>query len=190
MRRDRIEHGLHASPQRVARTARQASKLLLDLAEDHLDRIEVRAVRWQEDKFGACTRNQLTRALSLVTRQVVHDDNVATAKLRHQYELNERLKDVGIHGPVYDRRTSHACKTKSGDQRGCLPVTVRHLRHQSCTPTRSASQPRHVGLAPRFVDEDQSARVELALVPLPHGTPFGDIRSILLCGMDCLFLKV
>jgi hypothetical protein len=40
--------------------------------------------------------------------------------------------------------------------------------------------PRHVGLCPRLIDEDETSRIDFMLVPLPPGAAAGDIRSILL----------
>jgi len=50
-RGDLIQDGLHGGPQRINGPAGQASQQLLDLAEDHLDRVQVGAVGRQEDQL-------------------------------------------------------------------------------------------------------------------------------------------
>ena len=104
-------------------------------------------------------------------------------------ELNERLEDVAIDSTVHDRRTSDAFKTKSGNQRCRLPVTVRHLRHQSITSTRSASQPRHVGLRTAFIDEAKTSCVYATRFVTPRTTLPRHIRPILLRRPERLFLR-
>jgi hypothetical protein len=48
-------------------------------------------------------------------------------------------------------------------------------------------QPRHVGLRPGFVDEDQPAGGDLVLVPLPLPPPPRDVGAILLAGVQAFF---
>jgi len=50
--------------------------------------------------------------------------------------------------------------------------------------------PCHVGLDPSLVDEDQAMRVQPRLVLAPRRARRGDIRAILLGGMERLFLSV
>jgi hypothetical protein len=42
---DLIEDGLHGSPELVSGSAPQPTQQLLDLAEDHLDRVQIRRIR-------------------------------------------------------------------------------------------------------------------------------------------------
>jgi hypothetical protein len=48
-------------------------------------------------------------------------------------------------------------------------------------------QPRHVGLRPGFVDEDQAAGGDLVLVLLPLPPPTRHIRAILFAGVQAFF---
>jgi hypothetical protein len=48
-------------------------------------------------------------------------------------------------------------------------------------------QPRHVGLRPGFVDENQPSGGDLVLVPPPLQPPPRDVGAILLAGAEAFF---
>lgn len=52
---------------------------------------------------------------------------------------------------------------------------------------RPATQGRHVGLGPGFVDEDEARRIKPALIFLPLLAPPCDLRSELLGGQYAFF---
>lgn len=64
----------------------------------------------------------------------------------------------------------------------CGTLTIKRSR------TGAAKQPRHVGLGPGFVDEDQLRRIKPGLAHTPCDAGFGDVGPILLGGVDRLFL--
>ena len=69
----------------------------LKLGEGLLDRVEVSAVRREAEEASASGLDHLAYRRSLVARQVVHDHDVAGAKLRH-----EHLSDIGVKGVAVD----------------------------------------------------------------------------------------
>jgi len=46
---------------------------------------------------------------------------------------------------------------------------------------------RHIGLGPGPIDENDAGRIKLALVLLPSCPPPGDVRSMLLAGVQAFF---
>lgn len=56
-----------------------------------------------------------------------------------------------------------------------LPVPVRGLVDAPLATWSAATQPRHVGLGPRFIDEDLPVRVEPGLLLTPLFTTRRDI---------------
>ena len=46
---------------------------------------------------------------------------------------------------------------------------------------------RHIGLGPGLINEDEAARIKLALIPLPLRSPLGDVGTILLAGVQAFF---
>jgi hypothetical protein len=50
-----------------------------------------------------------------------------------------------------------------------------------------ATQARHVGLGPSFINEHQPRRIDPGLILLPPGAPSGDIRPVLFGCVDGFF---
>ena len=67
---------------------------------------------------------------------------------------------------------------------------MRCLANQSFASERTTAQTRHVRLGRRFVDEDEPGRVERALATFPSASGFGDVRPVLFCRVERLFLYV
>lgn len=185
---DGVEGALHGLPQRILCAQGQRAKPLLDLGEDHLDRVEVRRIRRQEHQLRPARLDQLTHPRALVARQVVHDHHIARLQLRHQHLPDERPEYVGVHRAVHRRRAPHAADAEGRDERRGLPVPVRRLVHQPLAAFAAAAQPRHVGLGPRLVDEDQPRDVERRLICTPVFATLGDVRPVLLARVERLFL--
>jgi hypothetical protein len=58
------------------------------------------------------------------------------------------------------------------------------------TPLGASAQARQIGLGSRFVQKDQTRRIEAALPPPPCLACPDQIGPILLTGPECLFLYV
>jgi len=58
---------------------------------------------------------------------------------------------------------------------------------QTSAALAAAIRPRHVGLGPRLVDEDQPPGIDAGLVFLPPGPPTSDVRAILFAGEHGFF---
>jgi hypothetical protein len=63
-------------------------------------------------------------------------------------------------------------------------------RPQRVGRVRPAHRPRHVGLDPGFVDEDQLGGIQLGLLVAPFAACRGNINTVLLGGAGRLFLRV
>ena len=186
---DRIEHGLHGLPKSGLGAASQGAEQLLDLAEDHLDRIQIGAIGRQVLQFCLPRFDQFSNACPLVARQIIHDHDVARLELGNEYLLHKRLEDIAVDRSIDHGRTLHAFDTQGGDQRGRLPVSVRRLIDQAFTTWGSPSKPGHVRLGPRFIDEDQSSGVRVLRPRAPLSPSSDDIRAVLLRRMDRFFLN-
>ena len=71
----------------------------LDFAPHHFDGIEIRGIRRQEESLSARLGNELEGLLVFVWRQVVHDDDVAWAKVWEAEIVHISLEDTGVGGP-------------------------------------------------------------------------------------------
>ena len=160
---------------------------MLELGEDLLDRIEVWAIRRQEQQLGPDTADCLADRGSLVAAQVVHDDDVAGRECGQQ-----ELFDVVGEALAVDRLVEHARgidpvaaeRCKEGHR---APMPIGHLGMEPLTDRRPATQRRHVGLRPSLVNEDETRRIKPALILLPLFASPGDRWSKLLCGQYAFF---
>src|SRR5258708_13625169 len=66
-------------------------------------------------------------------------------------------------------------------------MTARHLRDQSLASGAASAEPRHVGLRPGFVDENQPSGGDFVLVPPPLPPPPRDVGAILFAGVEAFF---
>jgi len=73
------------------------------------------------------------------------------------------------------------------DEGGGLPMTPRGFADQSLPERTAAMRAGHLGIGTGFVQEDQLRRVKLALAALPGRARFGDVRAVLLGGVQRFF---
>ena len=178
-RGDGVKHGLHGLPERGSGAALECAEQLLDLAEDHFDRIQIGAIRGQVLQLRLSRFDPFSNTCTFVARQVVHDHDVTRLKLGDEHLLDERFEHITVDGSIDDGRTLHAFDAQCRDQRGRLPVSVRPLVDQAFTTRRTPAKPGHVGLGPRFIDEDQSSGIRVLGPGTPLGPSLYDIRAVL-----------
>lgn len=177
-------------PQGVERSGSSFAEQGLELGEELLDWIEIGTVGRQVEECCAGPFDGGAHRATLVGAEIVHDDDVAGHQGR-----DKELLDVGLERQPVDRAVDHAGSSDGvaaqGGQEGAgLPMAVRHGADRSLAERRTTIGPCHVGLDPGLVDEDQAMRVQSRLVLAPRRARSGDIRAILLGGMECLFLSV
>src|SRR5205809_3148860 len=166
------------------------AKYGLELGEELLDRVEIRAVGRQVEQYCACGFDRLSDTGNLMRAEIVHDDDIAERE-----GGNEELLDVSAEGLAVDRTVDDAgCRdlvvAQSGEKGAGLPTTVRDVGDQPLAASSSPIATGHIGGDTSLVDEDQPPWVQLSL-PLSPGRPrLGDIGTLLLAGMECLFLCV
>ena len=68
-----------------------------------------------------------------------------------------------------------------------LPMAVRHMVNQPFALSAPAAQRRHVGLHPGLIDEHQPLDVDARLILAPPGAPLGNVRPLLLGGVNAFF---
>ena len=86
------------------------------LCEGHFDRIKVGAIRWQEKDSWTPGLDGLFSGLALVGRQIVHDDDIAPVKCRHELGLDIGLEDAPVHRGVDDEGRGKLAAAQAGDE--------------------------------------------------------------------------
>ena len=152
-----------------------------------LDRIEVGAVGRQEEQLGAGGANSPAHGLALVAAEIVDDDDVARFE-----DWNENLLDIGqeafaVNRPVDDTRGIDPVMAQGRQEGQRSPVALRNLGQELASTRRPTAQARHVGLGPGLVDKDKARGIKPPLVLSPLCPPPGDVRTILLAGVQAFF---
>ena len=162
----------------------------LELGESHFDRIEVRAVRRQEQEPGAALLEDSLGLCALVAGEVVEDHHVARLQRWGELGLDIGVEDLAVHGLIDHPRRGQAIAPQSGDEGLCRPVPERRIGLQPGTPASPATQTGHLGRRAGFVEEDQAvdllAHARLA-VRLPLLTRLAHVLAPGLRGQQCFF---
>jgi hypothetical protein len=132
----------------------------LELGESHLDGIEVRAVRRQEQEPGALCADVRLGGGAFMGGQVVEDDDVAGLESRGQLGFDVSLEDAPIHRRVDDEWRGERVATQAGDEGLRLPMAERGLGETPLAFPATAAQARHLGGGSGLVEEDQSVRLK------------------------------
>lgn len=123
----------------------------------------------------------------LVGRQVIHDDNVAGLKCRHQHLLDISDKSGPIHGAIEHHGRRHSSASEGSDEGGCLPVAMGDWRATALASFCTAIEPSHLGRCTRLVDEDQLIGIEVELTGKPGPATGQNIRTFLFGGVCGFF---
>ena len=127
--------------------------------------------------------------LTFVAAEIVHDDDVARQERGQQELLNPGEEALSIDRTVDYSRRIDAIMAQGSNQRECAPFSMWHLRPQPLTAKTTTMGPRHVGLGPGLIDEDQARRIKPSLVLLPVGAAPRDLWSILLAREQAFFKR-
>lgn len=101
MRAEGFEEFADAPPCRVDAALVGFAQQGLEFGEHHLDRIEIGAVRRQEEQMGAGIADGVARRLALVAAEIVEDDDIAAIE-----GWCQALLDPGGEGNAVDRPSS------------------------------------------------------------------------------------
>jgi hypothetical protein len=122
-----------------------------------------------------------------VSRQIIHDDDVAGCQRRDQAALDIGAEDRAGHRPVNDKGCRHRVDPQAGDKGGGFPMTVRHPSDQPGTASAAAVSAGHVGGRAGLVDKHQPTRIKLRLEALPHLSCRRHVGALLLGGVYGFF---
>jgi hypothetical protein len=136
---------------------------VLDLGEGLLDRIEVGRVWRQIPEPCAGRFDQAAQGGRLVTTEIVHDDDVARPKLRHENLLNIGSEAFAVDGAVEQARCREAVAAQGAKESQRPPVAVWGEAPHPLAFRPPSAQWGHVGLDPGLIDKDQASRIELGL---------------------------
>ena len=119
--------------------------------------------------------------------EVVHDDDFAGLQGR-----DEDLLDINSKGLAVDRAVENPWGVNptvaQGSQKGRrLPAAVRDFGREPRAAARPSPQRCHVRLGPGLVDEDQTLRLDPALILFPLRSLACDVGAIAFAGDESFF---
>ena len=187
MWREGVEQGADALPCSLDGAFSGFSQEQFEFGEDLLDRIEVGAVRRQEQQLGACRPDGLAHGLALVAAEVVHDDDIAGRERRHEELLDIGSEELAVDWAIEHARRVDPVMAQRGEEGQRLPRAERGLGDELATALRPTPERGHVGLGPGLVDEDEALGIKPPLILLPLRPAPRDLRTTLLSGEQRFF---
>ena len=127
---------------------------------------------------------------AFVAAEVVHHHDVAWAQFWDQGLFHPGLEDQAVDRAVDHEGGDHAAASHAGNQRGGLPMAMRHCHAKSLTARAAAVSARHVRAGPAFIDENQALGIEVELLFEPGFAADQGVRALLLGRVRSLFLRV
>ena len=122
-----------------------------------------------------------------MARQIVHEHNVAALQGGGEEVLHPGFEHLAVHRPVDGHGSGDLVMTQASYEGRHPPVAMGHLAHQPASFAAAPVAADHVGGHPGFIDEDQTAAIELRLV-VPQFPPRRlNVRAVLFAGVQGFF---
>ena len=158
-----------------------------EFGEDLLNRIEIGTVCREVNKKRATCFDRFSDTDTLVNTDVVHEHDVTSFQRWSKNLFDISLEHLTVHCALEHEGSSNAIMAQRRDEGGGFPIAMQHLLDQALAPWRSAIEPGDGGRDAGFINENEPFRVKSRLSPLQGFTTGGDVRPILLGGVQAFF---
>jgi len=143
-----------------------------------LNRIEIRTVFRQKPERRSDVFNRPADRWTLVTRQVVHDDDIARRE-----GWDQDLIDVGEEARAIDRAIKHGrggetCHTERREKRRGVPASIGRVVGHAGAVEPAAIPPYEVRPYATFIEKYEPRGVEVGGRGVPHGPRERDVSAI------------
>src|ERR1700726_4976401 len=129
---------------------------VLELGEDLLNGVEIRAVRREEEEPCAGGSDHIANCLAFVRAEIVEDHDIPRLQSCDQYFFDIKTEALGVDRAIEDPWRVDTVMPKGGQEGHRLPMAIRHLGVEPLPASAPAAQRGHIGLGPSFVDEDEA----------------------------------
>ena len=160
---------------------------VFELGEELFDGVEVGRIFGQENELSAGVADSLAYGLAFMATEIVDDDDVAGLERGNEDLLYVDQEPLAVDRTVDQPGCLDPIVAQRGQEGHGLPVTVRRLRPEPLSARRPAPERRHVCLGPGLVDEDQTGRINPALILPPLRPTSRDVGTILFAGEHGFF---
>jgi hypothetical protein len=160
-----------------------------DLGPHEFDRIEIGAVRGQEDQLHAKSLEELLCVQVVMGGEVVTDHDVPTLQCRTEDLTDISAEDQRVGGSRDHQAGGLAVEPQRAEHGGGVPMAERSVIIEALAAPDAAAQAGKVGLGTGLIEEHQTRRRPLALGLLPELALRGDVSALLFAGPQRFFLK-
>ena len=175
------------SPERVHGARGGFAEQRFAFGEQFFDGIEIGGLRRQIADVCLHCFNSLFDARHFVTAYSIGDDDVARVPRRAEEFLDILQKQGAGHGAIRHHRSRDVIMPQSGDERGGMPVAVRHGADAPFAAWGASVAPSPVRRRPGFIQKNQFRDIQSGLSCLPL-TPRGlHVGALLLAGVQGFF---
>jgi len=185
--REIIKERTDLAPGRLDGALCGLAQRVLELGEDLLNGVEIRAVRREEEEPCAGGSDHIANGLAFVRAEIVEDHDIPRLQSCDQYFFDIKTEALGVDRAVEDPWRVDTVMAKCGQEGHRLPMAIRHLGVEPLPASAPAAQRGHIGLGPSFVDEDEAFGIDPPLIALPARPFAGDVGTLLLAGKHGFF---
>ena len=149
------EEGSDGAPEARDGSCRNFAKEILEAAEMHLDRIEIRGVFGQIAQYCARLLDGCADRRAHMDGAVIHDDDIVVPKRGSQALLDISQEKFRGHGPFDHHRSRHLVTTQGAHEGKRLPRSKRNRADNPDAPWSTPTQPDQIGADRCFVKKYQ-----------------------------------
>lgn len=160
---------------------------MFEPSEDLFDRVKIGAIGRQEEQPCACSPDRSTNGSALVAAEIIQDDDVSWLECRDKNFFDIESEGFTVDRTIENPGSLDTIVAESRKEGHGFPMAMRNLGVKPLAPGAPAAQRRHVCLDPGFVNEDETAGINLCLMRFPPVAATGDVGAILLAGCDGFF---
>jgi hypothetical protein len=158
-----------------------------ELGKELLDGIEIGTVCGKVDENCTASFDCFAHASDLVNRNIIHEHDVTFFQARSENLFDISPERLAVHRPFEHEWRSHTVMAQRSDEGGSFPVAVQHLLNQTLSSRRAAVEAGDIARNAGFIDEYQLLWIEPRLSSSQGLTFGGDVRPILLGGVQAFF---
>jgi hypothetical protein len=187
--RDRRKRFGDSPLQGLQRSCGLRSQERLDLGPTFFDRRQVGRIRRQIEQPDASGGTGVRHARHLMGFEMIHEEELAWAELRHEHLPQKGQKDLAI-GEAFDRHGGDKTLQTQAPQHGDMAPPIDGLRRLCpLAPRRTGVKACQRLMAARFIEKDQVFRREQLHGLLNRGPLPLDLGLLLLGGAEGFFCE-
>jgi len=159
------------------------------LRPSQFNRVEVGRVRWQIDQVCATGADQLVQSSNLMSREIIHEQNITRLESRDDTLLDIAIKHCTIDSARQNQWRGDPGPTDHRQGRGLRSRGLRRRVHHALIRGGAPIQARQAEIDAGFIQKLEAFHIQLRNFLLKHpALPFHP-RRVALAGMERLFFR-